>query len=76
MAVRIKFDNTHNVIPPTFVLANRSGIKFGIIPAYDIEYINNFNSYDELSFKVSRYNDNKEYCLWDKLQDFKLIWCR
>lgn len=76
MAVRIKFDSTHNVIPPTFVLANRSGIKFGVIPAYDIEYINNFNSYDELSFKVSRYNDNKEYYLWDKLQDFKLIWCR
>lgn len=25
MAVRIRFDNTHNIIPPTFVLANRSG---------------------------------------------------
>ncbi len=76
MAVRIKFDGTHNIIPPTFVLANRSGKKLGTIPAYDIEYTNNFNSYDELSFKVCKYDNGKEYHLWNKLQDFKLVWCK
>ena len=36
MAVRIKFDSTHNAIPPTLVLATRSGKKIGSIPAYNI----------------------------------------
>lgn len=76
MAVRIKFDDTHNIIPPTFVLANRSGSKFGTIPAYDVEYTNDFNSFDILSFKVSKYDNEKEYHLWDKIQDFKLVWCK
>lgn len=76
MAVRIKFDDTYNIIPPTFVLANRSGSKFGTIPAYDVEYTNDFNSFDILSFKVSKYDNEKEYHLWDKIQDFKLVWCK
>lgn len=76
MAVRIKFDNTHNVIPPTFVLANRSGKKLGIIPAYNISYADNFNAYNELSFKVNKYDNGKEFHLWNQLKDFKLIWCR
>lgn len=76
MAVRIKFDGTHNVIPPTFVLANRSGKKLGAIPAYGIKYGDTFDTYDELSFDVSKYNNNTEYHLWDKLKDFKLVWCK
>lgn len=76
MAVRIKFDSTHNVIPPTFVLANRNGKKLGTVPAYNIHYSDTFNTYDELSFDVSKYDNNKQYYLWNKLQDFKLIWCR
>lgn len=76
MAVRIKFDSTHNVIPPTFVLANRSGKKLGTIPAYNIHYSDTFNTYDELFFDISKYDNNKQYHLWDKLQDFKLVWCK
>ena len=76
MAVRIRFDNTHNIIPPTFVLANRSGEKYGIVPASNIRYGDNFNSYGELSFDVYKYQNGKEYHLWNKLQNFKLLWCR
>lgn len=76
MAVRIRFDNTHNIIPPTFVLANRSGEKYGTVPASNIRYGDSFNSYGELSFDVYKYQDGKEYHLWNKLQNFKLLWCR
>ena len=76
MGIRIKFDSTHNVILPTFVLANRSGEKLGIIPACNIKYVNQFNAYDELSFNVFKFDNGKEYHLWNKLQDFKLMWCK
>lgn len=76
MGTRIKFDSTHNVISPTFVLASRSGKKLGTIPACNIRYVNQFNAYDELSFNVFKYDNGKEYHLWNKLQDFKLMWCK
>ena len=76
MAVRIRFDSTHNVIQPTFVLASRNGAKLGNITAHDIEYGDDFNSYDDLKFQVNKYDNGKLCMLWDKIQDFKLVWCR
>lgn len=76
MAVRIKFDNTHNVIQPTFVLATRSGKKLGTIPAYDIHSTDTFNSFFELMFSVQKYDNGKKYHLWNELKDFRLVWCR
>lgn len=76
MAVRIKFDNTHNVIQPTFVLANRNGKKLGTVPAESIRVIDNYNSFFDLTFSVNKFNNGNEFKLWDKLVDFKLIWCR
>lgn len=76
MAVRIKFDNTHNVIQPTFVLANRNGKKLGTVPAENIRVTDNFNSYFETTFSVNKYDNNVEYKLWNQLVNFKLLWCR
>lgn len=76
MAVRIKFDNTHNVIPPTFVLATRGGHKLGPIPAVNVSVSDSFNSHFELEFRVNKYDNGVAYPLWDKLTDFKLAWCR
>lgn len=76
MAVRIKFDNTHNVLQPTFVLATRSGKRLGAIPAYDIKSTGNFNSVFEVTFSVQKFNNDKEYHLWNELKDFKLVWCK
>lgn len=76
MAVRIKFDNTHNVIQPTFVLANRAGHKFGSIPATNISVSDSFNSCFELEFQVNQSDNGSKYYLWDKLTDFKLVWCK
>lgn len=76
MAVKIKFDSNHNVIPPTFVLATRSGKKMNTpIPAVGITIADHFNDKFELNFSVSKYDNGVEYPLWDKLQDFKLCWC-
>ena len=77
MAVKIKFDSNHNVIPPTFVLATRSGKKMNApIPAVGITIADHFNDKFELNFSVSKYDNGIEYPLWDKIQDFKLCWCK
>lgn len=54
MAVRIKFDNTHNVIEPTLVLATRNGRKIGNISAYNIVFNNGMNECSDISFRVNK----------------------
>lgn len=76
MAIKIKFDNTHNVQTPVFVLATRKGKKLGNVPAYDVVFKDALNEASELSFKVQKYDDLKKYELWDSLVDFKLLWVR
>lgn len=76
MAVRIRFDQEHNVIQPTFVLATRSGKKLGVIQADDIQISDSMNTYFEANFKVYKENDGVVCPLWDKIEDFKLLWCR
>lgn len=75
MAVRIRFDNTHNIIQPTFVLATRSGVKLGTFPVSEVRLVDTFNSYFDLSFKVDRYENGVECNLWSEIKDFKLLWC-
>lgn len=75
MGIRIKFDNSNNVIPPTFVLSSKGGNKIGVIPATNIQYSDNLNGYDELSFKVYK-NSCVSNEIWDQLKDFKLVWAR
>lgn len=76
MAIRIKFDPSYNVYPPTFVLATRKGRKLGNIPARGVSFRDNLNSFSEISFLVNKEEDGVPYKLWDKLTNFKLIWCK
>lgn len=77
MAVHINFDPTGNVETPTFVLATRNGTKLGTIPAYNIVFRDGLNTCSEMSFKVSKTDENgNEYKEWDSLKDFKLLWVR
>lgn len=76
MAVRIRFDQEHNVIQPTFVLATRSGKKLGVIQADDIQISDSMNTYFEANFKVYKENDGVVCPLWNQIEDFKLLWCR
>lgn len=78
MAVNIKFDLSGNPEPPTIILANRSGNKFGQLEvnADSIELNDKFNDVSELSFTMNKYIDDKLTPLWDKVVDFKLIYCK
>lgn len=76
MAIKIKFDNTHNVQAPVLVLATRNGKKLGTVPAYDVVFKDALNDASELSFKVQKYTDLTKYELWDSLVDFKLLWVK
>lgn len=76
MAVRIKFDKSHNAIKPTIVLATRSGKKLGVIQAEAIQISDSMNTYFELSFQVHKESNGQKCVLWDQIEDFKLVWCR
>ncbi|MBO5828712.1 MAG: hypothetical protein J6R59_09705 [Paludibacteraceae bacterium] len=78
MAIDIKFDLARNPEPPTIILANRNGNKLGQLKVNEdsIDLIDKFNDASEISFTVNKYIDGKLTPLWDKLLDFKLIYCK
>lgn len=78
MAINIKFDLANNPELPTLILANRNGNKLGqlAVNAESVELIDKFNEASEISFTVNKYVDGKITNLWDKLVDFKLVYCK
>ena len=78
MAINIKFDLLGNPEPPTIVLANRNGNKLGqlFINEESIELVEKFNEASEISFTVNKYINGEIVHLWDKIVDFKLIYCK
>lgn len=78
MAINIKFDLIGNPEPPTIVLANRNGNKLGQlnVNVESIDLSNKLNDASEISFTVNKYIDGKLTPLWDKVVDFKLIYCK
>lgn len=78
MAIDIKFDLAGNPEPPTIILANRNGNKLGQLDANadSIELSDKFNDASEFSFTLNKYIDNELANLWDKVVDFKLIYCK
>lgn len=78
MAINIKFDLVGNPEPPTIILANRNGNKLGQLKVNNesIELIDKFNDASEISFTINKYIDDKLTPLWDKVVDFKLIYCK
>lgn len=78
MAINIKFDLLGNPEPPTIILANRSGNKLGQLKVNEdsIDLIDKLNDASEISFTVNKYIDGELTPLWDKLVDFKLVYCK
>lgn len=77
MAIKINFDKiTQLPEKPLFILCNRNGDKIGTIPHHNLVFRNPFNSYSEISFRVYKETDKGVYGDWDKLKDFKLLWCK
>lgn len=76
MALKILFDSTHNPIPPTILLANRRGNCYGMLPnCYALNVEDCFNGKPFFTFKISKYDNGKVFHLWNKVKDFKLIYC-
>ena len=78
MAIDIKFDLVGNPEPPTIILANRNDNKLGQLyfDHKSIELTDKFNDVSEFSFTINKYINNKLTPLWDKVLDFKLVYCK
>ncbi|MCM1220288.1 MAG: hypothetical protein NC548_37975 [Lachnospiraceae bacterium] len=76
MNVKINFDSVGSPETPTFILANRSGNKLGKINAVNIIANDSLNNAAEISFVVNKFINNKKDYLWNKIKDFKLIYCK
>ena len=78
MAIDIKFDLVGNPEPPTIILASRNDNKLGQLDvnAETIELNDKFNDISEISFTLNKYIDGKVTNLWDKVVDFKLVYCK
>ena len=78
MAIDINFDLVGNPEPPTIILANRNGNKLGQLKVNEesIELIEKFNDASEFSFIINKYIDDELTPLWEKVVDFKLIYCK
>ena len=73
--IKINFDVAHNPEEPTFVLAKRNGDKLGLIDAKSIQVSDYMNEPAEVTFSVYKYIDGKKCELWDKIVNFKLVYC-
>lgn len=82
MAIRIKFDNSNNVIQPTFVLTTRGGNRIRVIPATNVSISDGLNESSKINFEVNKADcadlggTNAGMTVWDYLVDFKLIWVK
>lgn len=78
MAINIKFDLVGNPEPPTIILANRNGNKLGQLKVSEdsIDLSDKFNEASEFSFTINKYIDDKIAPLWEKVVDFKLVYCK
>ena len=74
--MNINFDTANNPEKPTLVLANKDGSKFGEIIAHNIIVKDSMMNPSEISFRVMKFLDDKKNFLWDKIVDFKLLWCK
>ena len=78
MAINIKFDLNGNPELPTIILTERNGDRLGqlYVNADSVDMSGKMNSASEISFTLNKYIDGKRNYLWDKVLNFKLIYCK
>ena len=78
MSINIKFDLVGNPEPPTIILATRNGNKLGQLDVDidSIELTDKFNDASEFTFTLHKFVDGKITNLWDKVVNFKLVYCK
>lgn len=75
MGIKINFDAARNPEAPTIVLAKRNGDKIGLLNAKSIQISDNLNDASEMSFDVYKVVDGDVCPFWDKITNFKLVYC-
>lgn len=75
--IKILFGPDHRPVQPTLILANRNGKRLGQLQnVTDLFVSDHLNDTAELTFKISKTDHTETPAfLWDKLVDFKLIYC-
>ncbi len=75
--IKILFDSENRPLEPTIILADKSGKKIAQLKnIFDLFISDSFSSAAEFTFKVSKQDNLKTYdAVWDKITDFKLIYC-
>lgn len=78
MAIDIKFDLAGNPELPTIILANRSGNILGQLKVNEtsIDLSDNLVEPSEFTFTLNKYIDEELAPLWNKVVDFKLVYCK
>lgn len=75
--IRLTFNPvTHVPEEPTIVLANRNGEKINQIKAQNIIVKDSMMNPAEISFNVNKFDNNVKNYLWDKIVNFRLVWCK
>ena len=78
MAIDIKFDLVGNPEPPTIIIANRNGNVLAQLKVNNnsIGVVGKLSDASEMSFTINKYVDGEIAPLWDKIVNFKLIYCK
>lgn len=76
MAIKINFDLANNPEDLTLILATRDGNKLGLLEAKQIELSEKLIGASEITFIINKYVDGRLTNLWDKIVDFKLVYCK
>lgn len=75
---KMKFDKQNNVEIPTLLLQNRNFDTYGNITNFiDLIYTENFNSANELSFRIineDSINCDNSLTKWDDIADFRILY--
>lgn len=75
--IKVRFDPvTHVPEKPTIVLANKNGEKIDQIKANNIIVKDSMINPAEISFNVNKFENNTKNHLWDKIVNFRLVWCK
>lgn len=74
--MKISFDVNSIPEQPTFVLAHKNGRKIGQLLTEQNVIRSSMTNPAEMSFRVYKFINRKKNYLWDKIVDFKLVWCK
>lgn len=76
MAINLILDSIGNPEPPSIILANRNGNKLGQldVDANSID-VKDILETSEFTFTLNKYVDGEITNLWDKVLNFKLVYC-